>query len=188
MDRVFFRKRHDDEAALRRFAHESAYITDRDVLLERALRTVREHTDADAAEILVRDGPATYVSGANGERKTVGENDPGIVALRAWSKPVDLARLPDSAIRGEFAFPMISRGSLVGALVCGPKRDGEAYAPDESDALLALAHGVGTALDTLSLRGDAGAASLQETLVRLLEGQEVLLQRLNGKSPHSVPE
>jgi len=54
--------------------------------------------------------------------------------------------------------------------------------------LLALAHGVGTALDTLSLRGDAGAASLQETLVRLLEGQEVLLQRLNGKSPHSVPE
>ena len=188
VDRVFFRKRHDDEAALRRFAHESAYITDRDVLLERALRTVREHTDADAAEILVRDGPATYVSGANGERKTVGENDPGIVALRAWSKPVDLARLPDSAIRGEFAFPMISRGSLVGALVCGPKRDGEAYAPDESDALLALAHGVGTALDTLSLRGDAGAASLQETLVRLLEGQEVLLQRLNGKSPPSVPE
>jgi len=167
VDRVFFRKRHDDEAALRRFAHESAYITDREIL---------------------RNVDATYVSGSNGERKSVGENDPGIVALRAWSKPVDLARLPDSEIRGEFAFPMISRGALVGALVCGPKRDGEAYAPDESDALLALAHGVGTALDTLSLRGDGEAASLQEALVRLLEGQEALLQRLDGQTPRSASE
>ena len=61
----------------------------------------------------------------------------------------DLNLFPGSQLRGEFAFPMTSRGELVGVLVCAPKRDGEAYAPDESEALLALAHGVGTALDTL---------------------------------------
>jgi hypothetical protein len=44
----------------------------------------------------------------------------------------------------------------VGALVCGPKRDGETYAPDESDALLALAHGVGSALDVLEAKGEHG--------------------------------
>ena len=57
-------------------------------------------------------------------------------------------------LRGEFAFPMISRGALVGVLVCGAKHNGETYAPDESEALLALAHGVGTALDVLSAQRD----------------------------------
>lgn len=58
--------------------------------------------------------------------------------------------LDDSALRGEFAFPMLSRGTLVGVLLCGAKLDGETYAPGESEALGALAHGVGTALDVMS--------------------------------------
>jgi len=59
--------------------------------------------DADAAEILVRDGPATYVSGANGERKTVGENDPHRRAARMeqTGRPGAAAGLGDSR---EFAF------------------------------------------------------------------------------------
>ena len=63
--------------------------------------------------------------------------------MKAWGKPVDLHLLYGSELHGELAFPMISRGDLLGALLCGPKRDGEGYAPDESDALLALARGVG---------------------------------------------
>jgi hypothetical protein len=149
VDRVFFRKRNEDEAALLRFAHEASYTSDRSILLERAVRTVKEHTTADDAVILVRDGAAAYTFATDGERTKVGENDSGIVALRAWHKPVDLHEVKDSELRGEFAFPMISRGDLVGALICGPKHDGESYAPDESEALLALAHGVGMALDAL---------------------------------------
>jgi hypothetical protein len=66
---------------------------------------------------------------------------------------------------------MVSRGELVGALICGPKRDGEAYAPDESEALLAVAHGVGTALDTLSSRDNGVIESIREM-------QAVMLQEL----------
>ncbi|HEY6325244.1 MAG TPA: GAF domain-containing protein [Candidatus Cybelea sp.] len=155
VDRVFFRKRHEDEAALRRFAHESSYITDRRVLLDRAVREVKEHANAADATIFVQDGAAAYISvETEGARTTASENDPGILALRAWHKPVDLEPLEDSVLRGELVFPMISRGTLVGLLVCGAKRSGEAYAPDESEALLALAHGVGTALDVLSAQGD----------------------------------
>lgn len=51
-DRIFSRKRHEDERALRQFAHEAAYITDHTVLLARALRTVEEHTTAVDAAIL----------------------------------------------------------------------------------------------------------------------------------------
>ncbi len=180
VDRVFFRKRHEDEAALRDFAHEAAYITDQTILLERAVTAVRKHTDAGSADILITEGTGLYSStGTNGVPATVlGENDPVIVALRAWRKPVDLHRVDGSALAGELAFPMISRGELVGTLVCGPKRDGEAYAPDESDALLALAHGVGTALDALSKGNGSSDASLRATLEQILERQDAMMRRL----------
>ena len=169
VDRVFFRKRHEDESALRRFAHEASYISDRSTLLERAVQTVKEHTSAQGAAILVRDNADVYAFAADGPRAEVSENDPGIVALRSWNKPIDLHMFPNSQLRGEFAFPMISRGELFGALICWPKRDGEAYAPDESEALLALAHGVGTALDTLSSHSNGVIESMRETQAMMLQ-------------------
>jgi hypothetical protein len=178
VDRVFFRKRHEDESALRRFAHEASYISDRPILLDRAVQTVKEHTSADDVAILVRDGAAAYAFASDGQGAQVSENDPGIVALRAWNKPIDLHVFPNSRLSGEFAFPMISRGNLVGALICGPKRDGEAYAPDESEALLALAHGVGTALDTLSSQGNDAIESLRETQTLMLQELQKLTRAI----------
>jgi hypothetical protein len=169
VDHVFFRKRHEDESALRRFAHEASYISDRSTLLDRTVQAVKEHTTADHAAILVRDGAATYAFAGDGQGADVSENDPGIIALRAWNKPIDLHAFPHSQLSGEFAFPMISRGDLLGALICGPKRDGEAYAPDESDALLALAHGVGTALDTLSSQSNGVLGSIREMQTLMLQ-------------------
>jgi len=167
VDRVFFRKRHEDESALRRFAHEASYISDRSTLLERAVQTVKEHTGAHAAQVLVRDGAAGHAFVADGQE--VNENDPGIVALRAWNKPIDLHVFPNSQLHGEFAFPMISRGDLVGALICGPKRDGDVYAPDEFEALLALAHSVGTALDTMQSQSKGAIESIRATQALMLE-------------------
>lgn len=154
IDRVFFRKRNENVEALRRFAHESAFISDRATLLERTAREVRERIDVDDVAILTREGMEAYAVSSKAGVSAIGGNDPAIVALRAWGKPVDLTVSRGSELRGEVAFPMISRGTLVGALICGDKRDGEAYAPDESDALLALAHGVGMTLDAMSATGD----------------------------------
>jgi len=178
VDRVFFWKRHADEAALRRFAHESSYITDRSVLLDRTLSEVKAHTGAERAAILVRDGAASYVSASDGERIEVNENDPGILALRAWHKAVDLHAVPDTQMRGEYAFPMASRGELVGVLVCGSKPDGELYAPDESDALLALAQGVGAALGVLSSDRDHANDVVAKELAALRGVVESALRQL----------
>ncbi len=177
VDRVFFRKRHDDEAALRRFAHESSYITDRPVLLDRALRVVKEYANAENAEILVRDGANSYASVSNGAAAMFSENDPAFIALRAWNRPIYLHDVSDTGLHGDIAFPMVSRGELMGALVCGAKRDGETYAPDESDALLTLARSVGTALDTLTLRNGDAAVSMQKTLALIVEKLEALTQK-----------
>ncbi|HTW83435.1 MAG TPA: PDZ domain-containing protein [Candidatus Sulfotelmatobacter sp.] len=178
VDTVLFRKRHDDELALRRFAHESAYITDAGILLERALETVRERTAADVVEIFVRSGSARYVSTAKGDGLDVSENDPVLIALAAWNKPVALHGIAGSALCGELAFPMISRGRLVGALICGAKRDGDVYAPDESDALLALAHGVADALDVLDAKGarfaDPELVEIRQSIRALSEATSAL--------------
>lgn len=161
VDNVLFSKRHQAETALRRFAHEAAYINDRAALLTRTLKTVRAHTTAESSDIVLRNGSADYLSVSEPSGSKISENDPAIVELRAWSKPVDLHELAGSQLEGDLAFPMASRGRLVGALVCGPKRDGEAYAPDESEALAALAHGVAGALDVL----DAGKGQPSEAVM-----------------------
>ena len=158
LDTVFFRKRHEDEQAIRTFAHEAAYITDAHTVVQRAISTLEGHADASFVTFALDDGTDRYDG--------VDENDPAIVALRAWRKPLDLHTV-ESQLSGDFAYPMIARGRLVGALVLGPKRSGDSYAPDESDAIAQLAHSVGAALDMLSINGESAPhsfAHLTETL------------------------
>ncbi|HLJ84782.1 MAG TPA: hypothetical protein VKT51_11460 [Candidatus Eremiobacteraceae bacterium] len=163
VDRVFFRKRHEDEDALKRFAREVAFITDRDVVIQRATEMLVRHADASVVSFVLDDGAGHY--GA------IGENDAALVTMRASHEVVDL-RLVESALVGEFAYPMLARGRLIGALILGAKTSGEPYAPDESGAIAQLAHGVGIALDLLGVRqsGDdaaiIGALRSLETLSR----------------------
>lgn len=143
VDAVFFRKRHEDEFAIKRFTREVAFITEADVVVRRAVETLRQHADASAVELLLSDGAGHF--------GMVDENDRALVTMRASHEIVDLNTV-DTALRGEFAFPMIARGQLMGALVVGPKCSGEPYAPDESQAIAQLAHAVGVALDVLGVR------------------------------------
>lgn len=140
VDNVFFRKRHENEAALRAFAHEAGYINRPDALIARTIAVIERHADASYVQLAIGDGRGRYGD--------VDANDPTIVALRAWSRPVDLHGL-ETALRGDLAFPMVARGTLVGALVLGPKRSGETYAPDESDAIMQIAHSTAASLAVL---------------------------------------
>ncbi len=162
VDRVFFRKRHQQEEALLRFAREAAFVTDADTLLKRTVSEVAEHVEASTVAILTDDRSGSFVPACSfgPPAAAVGADDPALVTMRAAPEPVDL-HLRASALRGEYAFPMTSRGVLVGALVCGPKRSGDAYAPDERETLAQLAHAVGLALGMLAGgRGDVEAAIL----------------------------
>jgi hypothetical protein len=156
VDRLFFRKRYEQEAALLRFAREAPFITDLRTLLQRTVDEVTQHSESGSVAILTADRDGTFAASASSGAAPpkVGENDPAMVALRARKEPVDLHALT-TALQGEYGFPMISRGELVGELVCGLKRNGDPYAPDEIAALATLALSVATALDTLA-RGAGG--------------------------------
>lgn len=173
VDNVLFRERHENEHAIRAFAHEAPYITDAAILLQRTVAVVERHADAEFVHVLLDDGQGHY--------GTLGENDPAIVRLRATNRMLDLNTVGSHA-QGEFAYPMVARGRLVGVLVLGPRRSGESYAPDESAAIAQLAYSVGGALDVLEAKnGDtistlrASIASLQETVASL---RDALLQKL----------
>jgi hypothetical protein len=140
LDRVFFRKRHEDEEAIRRFAREAAFISEPAVLIERTIDVLERHADASFALLALSNG--------NGKYAEVSENDPAIASLRTWHRKLDLHGV-DTQFEGEFAYPMISRGRLIGVLLLGPKRSQESYAPDESAAIDDLAHHVGSVLDVL---------------------------------------
>jgi hypothetical protein len=155
VDNVFFRKRHEDEHALKRFAREAAFITEPDVVVARARETLEQHTGASFVEFALHDGDGHYGS--------VNENDAALVTLRASHEIVDL-HLAGTALSGEFAYPMLARGRLIGALVLGPKGSGEPYAPDESAAIAQLAHGVGVALDFLGARRAEGNEEIRGSL------------------------
>lgn len=150
VDVLFFRKRHDDERALREFAKDAAFLTKSDVLFDRAIAKLREHTDARSAALLV-DGDGRYMPSrwfGESEPASASENDEAIVALKSRHKPIDPHHY-DSDIAGDLVLPMLVRGRLVGAVVCGPRQRGEAYAPDEVEALSEFAHGVGSAFDSI---------------------------------------
>lgn len=178
VDQVFFRKRHEDETALRRFAREAAFITERQALLDATETVLERHSDASTVELLLRDGANQYVTAtSNSALERVSENDSGVLAMRARHEPIDLHET-GSALQGEMAFPISSRGRLLGVLVCGPKRAGEAYAPDELDAILAVALGVGSALDVMTNRGDGYRREILEGQAAILDLQQQMLAEL----------
>ena len=152
VDRLLFRQRHLDEAAIADFTQDAHYITDAGVLLDRCVEVAIRHGHATEAGIWPRDYPF------------VDENDPALVAMRARRVVPDLSATA-SGLPGAIAFPMIVRGELTGALVCGNKEQSEAYAPDEKEALRNMAAAVGHALDALRIR------ELEER-VRLLESTQ----------------
>jgi hypothetical protein len=163
IDASFFRKRHEAEKALRTFAKEAAFITDPDTLVTRARDVLERNTDCSWVDIAIFDGAQKFGG--------VDENDPAIVTLRTSHDMVNLHGV-ESVLRGEFAFPMSARGRLVGVLAIGPKRLGESFAPDECEAIGALAHGVGIALDVLTVRREHAK---DDRLDAILESNRAIL-------------
>jgi GAF domain-containing protein len=180
VDHVFFRKRHEDERALLDFSKEAGFVTRAGVLLDLAIETLARHTDARSAALLL-EGDGAYVPArrfGDGAAPSVSENDPSILALKARHAPIDPHRYA-SSLAGALALPMLARGRLLGVLLMGERAGGEAYAPDEVEALAQFAHGVGSAHDALSANAAPSAASLQRSISDLTDGLASLVESVS---------
>lgn len=178
VDGALFRKRHADERALLEFSKEATYVTQPGALLDQTIEKVKRHTDARGATVLL-DGSGFYEvarSFGDGIPPVIGENDGAILALKTWHKPLDPHQYTTS-LKGALAFPMVARARLLGVLLVGERAGGEAYAPDEVEALSQFAHGVGSALDALASRHDDRIVALVDA-VRALP--DAIVERLNA--------
>jgi hypothetical protein len=169
MDAVLFRKRHEDERALLNFAKEAAFVTDVAALLDQAITKIRTHTDArNAAILLEADGIYTVARSFGEAGAQVSENDAAILALKTWHKPIDPHHY-DTGMHGALAVPMVTRARVLGVLLLGERTGGEAYAPDEIEALAQFAHGVGSSLDAVSTRSDGVLDTLQHSMTSMAD-------------------
>ncbi len=151
VDDLFFRERHQAEAAVRKFAQEALLVTDETDLIAKTIDVAQRNMRlSGCAFYAARDGgyaplQSTFVNGA-----TVSENDYAVLGMRTWHAPVELHDV-QTQLPGELALPMTVRGRLAGFLLCGEKSSNEAFAPDEREALALLARDAGIALDSLRI-------------------------------------
>ena len=151
VERFFFRRQYRAEAALRRFAEECAYITQPGNLFELTVAEIVRHAGAPRVALYERTATTYVCVRQHGEPALpaqVALDDLAFVKLRARNAELDLDDTQSQLGRGGYAFPLMLRGSLLGALVVG-QRPGEHYAADERELLFHVAHEVGAALFAL---------------------------------------
>jgi hypothetical protein len=155
VDDVFFRKRHEALAALKRFAHDVAFIDDGRVAIERSRETVARATEFRCAAFLSEARGSAFRLVEDRAADTAPEipleidrNDPCIIRMRSTRESVEL-RDVTSAIDGDYAFPMFARNQLLGFLLCTASGSAVTLAPDERAAVAEVARALGLTLDLL---------------------------------------
>ena len=150
-DRLIFRRQYREEVALRRFASESAFVTQQETLLDLTVDQLQLHVGAPWVafyEYTPQGYARVRQRGAQDLPQTVVTDDLAIVKLRAHDSEVDLHGAPSGLGRDGYAFPLRTRDHLLGVLVVGP-RPGEHYASEERDLMAHVAHAVGASLFAL---------------------------------------
>jgi hypothetical protein len=171
VDRVLFRTRHEQEAALLRFATTAQFYTAQEPLIR------------DTIDALVRfgrvDGAAIYLAGEAGmecmrstfaaPRAAIDENDPAYVALRAHREEIDTYGFA-TAFPGARLYPMILAGRFAGVVAIGERESGESMPPDIDEAIRRIAAAVTIAL-----------AAIESDRIR--QENVTLQRRLTGVQP-----
>ena len=187
VERFFFRHQYRAEVALRRFAEECAFITQPENLFDLTVEQIARHAGAPRVALYERTAEA-YVRirqhGAPALPEQVATDDLAFVGLRARNAELDLDDTRSQLGADGYAFPLMLRGTLLGALIVG-QRPGEHYAADERGLLFHVAHEVGAALFALraqesETRALASEARSQASEARARTSEALLMETLRA--------
>ncbi|WP_297904096.1 GAF domain-containing protein [Metallibacterium sp.] len=187
VERFFFRRQYRAEVALRRFAEECAFVTQPGNLFDLTVEQIARHAGAPRVALYERT-PEAYVrirqQGEPALPEQVTMDDLAFVGLRARNAEFDLDDTQSQLGRDGYAFPLMLRGTLLGALVVG-QRPGEHYAADERELLFHVAHEVGAALFALraqesETRALASEARSQASEARARTSEALLMETLRA--------
>jgi hypothetical protein len=167
LDRTLFRSKYEAANALRQLAEDAAYMENPETLLERATSEIPRVMGARGAAIYERVDGRYALAAATGLASLpaeVGVDDPAFVRLRKQLSQIDLSEVNSALGSDAIAFALAVRGQLTGAFICGPRLNGETFAPDEIAMLRNVVHEVGAELYAIRSREQA------EILTALTEG------------------
>ena len=187
VERLFFRRQYRAASALGEFARDCAFITRRERLLDQTVDQIMTHTAAlgmAVYEVTAAGAARVRQQGAQTFPEQVDLDDPALVRLR--SRNAELALHDGRSRLGQegYVFPMMVRGTLLGAIVLGPRPD-ERYAPDERELLFHVVHEVGAAL--LALRARENEQLVERLATGLLSPYQAQQQaRLLTAQPEAV--
>ena len=173
VDRFIFRRQYRAETALRRFGEDCGFIRDSGRLFALSVEEIARHTDAPKVALYERrPGGDDYVCrrqvGHPSLPETIPPDDRAFVALRARNAELSLHDTLSVLGTEGYAYPLMLRGDLLGALVVG-ERPGEHYAADERALLFHVAHEIGAAL--FALRAQASEAQAQASEAQLKDAR-----------------
>lgn len=164
VDRLIFRRQYREEMALRRFANESAFVSQPNTLLNLAVEQILLHVGSPWVafyEYGLEGYPRVRQRGARDLPDRLATDDLVLVKLRVHDSDVDLHQTRSELGREGYAFPLRARDHLLGVLVVGP-RHGEHYAAEERELMAHVAHAVAASLFALQAR----AVEVQLTAAR----------------------
>ena len=176
VDRFIFRRQYRAETALRRFGEDCGFIREPERLFALGVEEIARHTDAPQVALYERSpGGEGYVCrrqmGEPALPESIPTDDRSFVALRARNAELALHDTPSALGTEGYAYPLMLRGDLLGALVVG-ERPGEHYAADERALLFHVAHEIGAAL--FALRAQASEEQLNEVSARARASEAML--------------
>lgn len=174
VDRTFFAQWKQREEGLRRFVKEAQANTDARSLGTAFVAAIERFTAAAGCALYSSRDDAAYgraEASLADAPEAVDANDAAVIALKAHREVLHLDET-DSALHAALAVPMLHGHALVGFVLVGAKRDGEAYRPDEIGALQFAAHEVGLALHALRVK------ALEQRLAEARREADVLRAQL----------
>lgn len=163
LERLFFRKWHENEARLLTFTKKAPHITTSSALTDAYLAELRRFSGGAKAWLYQKGPDGDYVSaaGSHGLMPAIGVDDDLAVTLRAELTPTVVSEATPRHVH-ELALPMAYRGELYGFVLLDKKPNGEEYRPDEVAALGLATNHVGFDLHALRIDSLTLALSQQQ--------------------------
>ena len=169
VDAIFFRTRHQQESALRRFSTAAQFYTAQDPLVRDTVDALVRFGRVQGAAVYLSTGSQMECAASTFESPAaprIDENDSAYVALRAHRDELDTHDFK-TAFSGARLYPMVLAGRLAGTIATGERESGEAIPPDIDDAIKRVVSAVTIAL-----------AAIESDRIR--QENAVLQQRLDG--------
>jgi hypothetical protein len=153
LERLFFHKWHQNDAALRQFIKKAAHISATDDLIASFHAELTRFSGGASCAIYQKNAAGDYDAmkfSDGGLAARIGKDDDISVSLRAEQAPLSVADTHPLHAR-KLALPMDHRGALNGFVLLGTKPSGDDYRPDEIAGLGFAAHQIGLDLHALQI-------------------------------------